>query len=69
MATTAASATAGWPISAFSSATELIHSPPDRMRSLDAIADLDVPARIDRHDVSGPEPPVVGHAIEAPGSL
>src|SRR5207237_769653 len=33
-ATPAASFTAGWPISSFSSATELIHSPPDLMRSL-----------------------------------
>ena len=32
---TAASATAGWPISADSSATELIHSPPDLIRSFD----------------------------------
>src|SRR5712692_7190308 len=33
-ATTAASFTAGWPIRAFSTATELIHSPPDLIRSL-----------------------------------
>ena len=32
-AITAASSTAGWPISAFSSATEEIHSPPDLMTS------------------------------------
>ena len=34
-AMTAASATAGWPMSAFSSATELIHSPPDLIRSFE----------------------------------
>ncbi|CAM5633411.1 hypothetical protein SGLAM104S_08672 [Streptomyces glaucescens] len=33
-ATTAASATSGWDISAFSSSTEEIHSPPDLMTSL-----------------------------------
>ncbi len=33
-AITAASATAGWLISAFSRSCELIHSPPDLMRSL-----------------------------------
>ena len=31
---TAASATAGWAMSAFSRSTELIHSPPDLIRSL-----------------------------------
>src|SRR5262249_15524648 len=34
-ATTAASFTAGWPISAFSRSTELIHSPPLLIRSFD----------------------------------
>src|SRR5690242_14682805 len=34
-ANTAASSTAGWLMSAFSSATELIHSPPDLMTSFD----------------------------------
>src|SRR6185312_6869934 len=34
-AITAASAIAGWPISAFSRATEEIHSPPDLITSLD----------------------------------
>ena len=33
-AITAASLTAGWPMSAFSRSTELIHSPPDLIRSL-----------------------------------
>ena len=33
-AITAASATAGWPMIAFSRSTELIHSPPDLIRSL-----------------------------------
>ena len=34
-ATTAASLTAGWPISAFSTSTELIHSPPLLIRSFE----------------------------------
>ena len=34
MAITAASATSGWAIRAFSRSTELIHSPPDLIRSL-----------------------------------
>ena len=34
-AITAASAIAGWPISAFSSATDEIHSPPDLITSFD----------------------------------
>ena len=42
-ATTAASFTAGWPISAFSSSTEEIHSPPDLTRSLVRSASLMLP--------------------------
>ena len=34
MAMTAASATAGWAMRAFSRSTELIHSPPDLIKSL-----------------------------------
>ena len=63
---TAASATAGCPISAHSSATELIHSPPDLIRSLRPVLDLDVAARVDRHDVAGAEPAVVGERSRRP---
>ena len=67
-AMTAASATAGCPMSAFSSATVEIHSPPDH-EVLRAVPDLDVPVRLDGHDVAGLEPAVVRPAVGALGRL
>ena len=59
LAITAASSTSGCAISAFSSSTEEIHSPPDLIRSLARSVICMKPARVDRGDVAGAQPAVV----------
>ena len=56
---TAASATAGWPISVFSSSTDEIHSPPDLITSFARSLIWTKPRGCDRDDVARPEPAVV----------
>ena len=54
---------------AFSTLTELIHSPPDLIRSLVRSVIFDVAFRIDGDDVAGPKPAVVCPAIVFSGRL
>ena len=52
---TAASRTAGWPISAFSSSCDAIHSPPRLDEIGDPIGQLDEAVLVDARDVAGAE--------------
>ena len=47
----------------FSSSTELIHSPPDLIEVLGAVDEADVAVGVDRGDVAGAQPAVVGERL------
>ena len=59
----------GWPTAAFSSAIELIHSPPELIMSLARSVISMKPCSVDRRDVAGREPAVGVEGLGAGGGV